>query len=253
MIQTIYSLKNQTSGAINQLTGDIEKSSISLKFISDEDFQSFYAILFKLYYVKEYAKFKYKTELMINLELSEILVSKDWKDHADIEPLFEIQEPELKLIPDMPLQKKQIHHVALGGTFDHLHSGHMLLLYSAAFLSDKVTIGIVKAPKKNHQSLIQSYSERKLIIESILKDIVEEVDVIPLEDPYGPTISDATIGGLIASTETIDNSLKINEIRSRNGLNKLQLIFVDPLPDFKNGDKLSSSKIREEIAKSQIN
>ena len=39
--------------------------------------------------------------------------------------------------------QRRLNHVALGGTFDHLHIGHKILLSAAAYLSDEmITCGV---------------------------------------------------------------------------------------------------------------
>lgn len=70
---------------------------------------------------------------------------------------------------------KEYDEVALGGTFDHIHNGHRLLLAVSCLLCrKKVTIGLGDGPllqKKVLKELIQPFEERKKILEQFIEDI----------------------------------------------------------------------------------
>ena len=84
-------------------------------------------------------------------------------------------------------------HICLGGTFDHLHSGHKLLLTEAAHLaSEKITIGIAHDDLLKNKSLkqfIQSYSIREQSVKDYLQSVSKNelvIDIVPINDPVGP-------------------------------------------------------------------
>ena len=65
--------------------------------------------------------------------------------------------------------------VVLGGTFDHLHDGHRLLLSVACLLCrHKITVGLTDGSllkNKVLKELIQSFEERKQAVQDFIEDI----------------------------------------------------------------------------------
>lgn len=65
--------------------------------------------------------------------------------------------------------------VVLGGTFDHLHSGHRLLLSASALLCEKrITVGLSEGPllqKKVLKELIEPFQKRKENLLEFLSDV----------------------------------------------------------------------------------
>lgn len=102
--------------------------------------------------------------------------------------LSKVQSRILHLNKDLPSQSsessinspnipslKVYDEVALGGTFDHIHDGHRLLLGVACLLCErKITVGLSDGPlleKKVLKELIQPFEERKRIVEQLIEDI----------------------------------------------------------------------------------
>ena len=149
--------------------------------------------------------------------------------------------------------KKPFIKICLGGTFDHLHEGHKNLLEIAVKLGQKVLIGLTTEPllkSKKHREQMQSYKQREDGVVNFLEDVLKlskaEYDIIPLEDPFGPAISNSSLDSMICSSETFRGCLKINQIRIKLGLKPLILISI-PLMLNKDGTKLSSTDIRKSI------
>ena len=219
----------------------LETTDLSIGIVTT-DFKEFYRILFGVLYIAE-SKSKYSLNIYI-LDKCTQLVSKGSTP-------IDIPSPELIIQPERVLNYKLFHHVALGGTFDHTHNGHVLLLYTACYLSNKVTIGLAEHPKKKHLELFWSFNKRKENIEAITSHCtVNELNIVPLHDNYGPTSTDDSIDAVIASIETKTNTLQINTERRKNNLKDVCIVLIDTLPDTVHGGKLSSSKIRESIANS---
>lgn len=126
---------------------------------------------------------------------------------------------------------KKYEHIAIGGTFDHLHKGHLLIFDKAMELGSNITIGLATEKiyfTKPLANLIQSYQIRKKAIEKHFesKSYNGIVSFTKLEDIYGPSIVDASFDAIIVTDETCDNAVKINKKRQENKLKPLTIIKV---------------------------
>lgn len=144
---------------------------------------------------------------------------------------------------------------AVGGTFDHLHSGHKLLLTTAALYStDKLRCGVTGdalLTKKKFAEMLQPIEQRKKGAESFLRKIRPdlELDIDTITDISGGTDSIPDVEALTVSPET-DKSLPIiNELRFKNGgLTPLKGIPI-PFVTTPDGHVISSTEIRQEYDK----
>jgi len=139
----------------------------------------------------------------------------------------------------------------MGGNFDHLHEGHKLLLKTALEVSESIVIGLTTEKmhkNKQFKEKIEDYSTRKLKIEKFIQTFsdLKRVQIIELNDSYGPPIEDKNYEALIISQETIPNALEINEIREQSGMKPLILVVIPILRDEK-GNKISSTEIRKNL------
>ena len=144
-----------------------------------------------------------------------------------------------------------LNQIGMGGTFDHLHEGHKLLLKSAFLFSKKVIIGLttdVLLRNKKFAQKIEPYEQRKLNIISYIKTFtdVNRVEIVPIEDSYGPPIHEPEYEGIIVSQETYPTAIKINEIREEKGFPPLIIITIPIIKDA-NNKKISSTAIRESL------
>jgi pantetheine-phosphate adenylyltransferase len=143
---------------------------------------------------------------------------------------------------------KILNKVGIGGTFDHLHDGHKSLIMIALSFSKHVVIGLTSDKlliKKKFHSKIQPYDKRFESLKSYILEISDfsKVEIIKLEDPYGPPINDEDYEGIIVSQETYEGALKINQIREKNGFKPLIIIVIPLIRDSKK-NKISSTSIR---------
>jgi pantetheine-phosphate adenylyltransferase len=141
--------------------------------------------------------------------------------------------------------------VGLGGTFDHLHEGHKLLLKTALTVSEKIVIGLatedlLKNKKYSHK--LEDYETRKNNIEQFITSFadLERVKIIELNEPYGPPIKEEKYQGLVVSQETYSTALKINEKRKEKGFPPLIIVVIPIIKNEKN-EKISSTAIRKNI------
>jgi cytidyltransferase-like protein len=138
--------------------------------------------------------------------------------------------------------------VLLGGTFDQLHRGHRKIISSALQVGDKVVIGLASdrfAAKRGKHHEVNNYESRRMNLESFLsaKGELERVEIVPLEDPYGPAVSEAQVYAIVVSRETLDTALEINRIRISRGMTPIQVYVVD-LILAEDGKPVSTSRIR---------
>ena len=140
----------------------------------------------------------------------------------------------------------------MGGTFDHLHEGHKFLIKTALLFSKKIVIGLATEnllKKKNQATKIENYQIREQNLKTFIDSIgyLNRVEIVPLNDPYGPPVHEPEYEGIIASQETYKNALKINEIRESKSFTPLIIIVIPMIKD-RNKNILSSTAIREKLS-----
>lgn len=104
---------------------------------------------------------------------------------------------------------------ALGGTFDHLHSGHKILLAIAAFLTtSELVVGVMdpereRLERKKYYKEMEHISIRTQKVKDFLGTISRnlKVSAVEIQDDYGPTKTDAGLQALIGSAETAKGCL----------------------------------------------
>ncbi len=123
---------------------------------------------------------------------------------------FVPESPLLITIPEASLYES----VALGGTFDHLHSGHKLMLSLAALVStNRVLCGITTEEmltSKTHPQQLEALDTRKLTVERFMREFKQGInlEIVTLRDPFGPTVKLGELEALIVSPETLSGGLK---------------------------------------------
>jgi pantetheine-phosphate adenylyltransferase len=144
---------------------------------------------------------------------------------------------------------KKFRKVAVGGTFDELHKGHRVLLVKAFEVGENVLIGLctddfVKKMGKPH--VTAPYEARLQELQAFLKKsgLSNKAEIIPLNNPYGNTITDKCIEALVVSEETEKTAMKINQKRSEAQLPPLK-IFTINMVDAENYKPISTSRIRK--------
>ncbi len=144
---------------------------------------------------------------------------------------------------------KKYNKVAVGGTFDELHRGHETLISKAFEVGEKVVIGLssdefVSKMSKGHQTA--TYAERLKELQAYLErtGLANRAEIVPLNDPYGLTISGKGLDALVVSKETEVIAEKINEIRGKARLKPLKIITVN-MVQAENYVPISTTRIRK--------
>jgi cytidyltransferase-like protein len=148
------------------------------------------------------------------------------------------------------MSDKRLRLVSVGGTFDPLHKGHWFLLGEAFKVADKVIIGLSSdefAKKLHKPHHIDCYGKRLEALKRFLmeRDLIKRVEIIPLDDPYGPTIESDDIEGIVVSEETEPRAEEINRMRAEKGMRPL-LIFCIKMVLAEDGKPISSTRIRRQ-------
>jgi cytidyltransferase-like protein len=144
---------------------------------------------------------------------------------------------------------KKFRKVAVGGTFDEFHKGHKALLMKTFEIGEHVLIGLcsdefVKKMGKPH--VTAPYEERLKELRAFLKksDLNGKAEIIPLNDPYGNTLTDRCIEALVVSEETEKIAMKINQKRSEARLPQLAIVTISMVPA-ENYKPISTTRIRQ--------
>jgi len=123
--------------------------------------------------------------------------------------------------------------VAVGGTFDHLHAGHKILLSMAVWLARrKIIVGVADdnlLVNKSHRDLIQPLSLRISRVQSFLHLLNPrlQLEVVPIRDVAGPTGWERDVDALVVSKESVAGGEAIAKIREEKGLPPLRQYIID--------------------------
>ena len=137
--------------------------------------------------------------------------------------------------------------VAMGGTFDVVHIGHMALLDKAFSISSKVIIGLSsdQLAEKRGKNLTNDYPKRL----SLLKSVIEKnfpnssYEISKLENDFGPAVIEGSVKALVVSEETGDKGIRLNELRAERNLSPVRIVVV-PMVLAKDGKAISTTRIK---------
>ncbi|MGP8124571.1 MAG: phosphopantetheine adenylyltransferase [Nitrososphaerales archaeon] len=138
--------------------------------------------------------------------------------------------------------------VAMGGTFDHLHKGHVALLAKSFSLGDLVVIGVTSDAfaSREGKKPDQSYVERVEALEHFLLSRFpgRRYLVTKLDDYFGPGIASAEVEAIIVTRETAARVPVANALRTAKGYPPLDVEVVDHVLAG-DGRPISSTRIRK--------
>ncbi|EDW72993.1 uncharacterized protein Dwil_GK16881 [Drosophila willistoni] len=156
----------------------------------------------------------------------------------------------LLAVEDQQQQKEEKVYpsVVLGGTFDRIHLGHKIFLTQAVLRSHKrLVVGVTTAAMTKSKilpDLILPVEERIEQLRDFLLDIDDTLhyDIVPIDDPFGPTQYDPDLDMIVVSAETLRGGQKVNEIRKSKQLNELDIFVID-IVESNNLDGIHETKV----------
>ncbi len=145
---------------------------------------------------------------------------------------------------------KLFRKVAVGGTFDVLHSGHIKLLSTAVKYGSKVVVGVTSdefarriKPYAVKPATIRAVNVVKLV-SAISRD--GEIEIEMIDSPYGSVLDDDEFDAIVVSIETLPRAFEINRLRLNRGKRPLHIIVIPMIRDGY-GVKISSRIVREHL------
>ena len=142
---------------------------------------------------------------------------------------------------------KKFNIVALGGTFDLIHRGHIELLRKGFTISSKVIIGLTsdEFAQKKGKNLMNEYLQRyKTLDEFIKKNFPNtKYEISRLENDFGPAVLEKDVEALVLSEETSIKGDELNQLRRQRNVPDVEIIVVSMVLA-KDGKRISTSRIR---------
>ncbi|KAH7324330.1 hypothetical protein B0I35DRAFT_423927 [Stachybotrys elegans] len=172
--------------------------------------------------------------------------------------------------------------VCLGGTFDHLHPGHKLLLQAAALLlavpktgeKSELIIGIAAdelLKNKKFSEELQGWDQRARAAISVLATTLENstqasppttsprenelhatlrdgavvVRCVAISDPFGPPIHEENVFAIVVSGETRAGGKAINDKRQEKGWAPLEVFEIDVLDTREVDDNMAQATVED--------
>jgi len=149
------------------------------------------------------------------------------------------------------IKSEKYKNVLVGGTFDHLHKGHLHLLKKAALSVKNIlyveitTEGYLKVNNKKHKRYIESFKIREKKVAEFLDNFNIKYKLLKLENKSMMLLSNK-IEAIFVSSETYISAKNINIERKSNNIKILQINIVGEIKN-DDGDRISSTLIRSNI------
>ncbi|KAF9341590.1 hypothetical protein BGZ91_006242 [Linnemannia elongata] len=186
------------------------------------------------------------------------------KAHATCETHTPLVDAIDSAVPHTKVQEGQYGDVALGGTFDHLHAGHKILLSMTAWISShRVVCGVTDdamLKTKKFKEFMEPLDKRIEAVERFLRIFKRGLvyEVVPISDMYGPTITDDKLEALMVSKETLKGGGMVNQERRNRNLPPLTIEVINVIsPTETQVDevslKISSTFIRQYLSEQASN
>jgi pantetheine-phosphate adenylyltransferase len=141
----------------------------------------------------------------------------------------------------------QYNLVAMGGTFDIIHKGHLALLNKAFSISSEIIIGLTSddfATKMGKQ-ISNNYSKRLESLTAVIKKNYpsKSYRISKLENDFGPAVIEGKVEALVVSEETKLKGKILNMMRKKRNLPPVEIITV-PMVLAQDGNRISTTRIK---------
>ena len=144
---------------------------------------------------------------------------------------------------------KKFDLVAMGGTFDVIHKGHITLLSEAFSISAKVIIGLTsdEMALRKEKDLQNDYNKRlEMLVKTIEKKFPKmEFEINKLDNDFGPAVLEKEVQALVVSGETSDQGDILNQLRKQKNLPLVDVVVV-PMVLAKDGLRISTTRIKNQ-------
>ncbi len=137
--------------------------------------------------------------------------------------------------------------VALGGTFDIIHRGHLELLRNGFSISSKVIIGLTsdELARKKGKTPIHDYFTRHKALEDVIKENFpnSQYTISKLDNDFGPAVLEQEVEALVVSEETSSKGKDLNILRAERNSPPVTIIVV-PMALARDGTRISTTRIK---------
>lgn len=141
----------------------------------------------------------------------------------------------------------QFKTVALGGTFDIIHKGHIELLRKAFSVSSKVIIGLTsdELAIRKGKNPVNNYSRREMLLTSAISKNFpnSSYEISKLVNDFGPAAIEGSVEALVTSEETNYQGQVLNDLRKQKKLPPVEVISVQMVMA-QDGKRISSTRIK---------
>ena len=141
----------------------------------------------------------------------------------------------------------QFQTVALGGTFDIIHKGHLALLSKAFSISSHIIIGLTgdELASKKKKNIQNNYAKRLETLTGLIENNFpnSSFTISKLDNDFGPAAIEGKVDALVVSEETSDKGQILNDLRKERNLPLVEVVVV-PMVLAEDGKRISTSRIK---------
>ena len=137
--------------------------------------------------------------------------------------------------------------VAMGGTFDIIHKGHITLLSKAFSISSNVIIGLTsdELAEKRGKKTLNNYKKRHEKLTNVIKTNFPNhlFQISKLDNDFGPAVLEENVQALVVSDETGNQGEILNRLRKEKNLSPVKIVIV-PMVLAHDGNRISTTRIK---------